>query len=112
MTPDDRVRLTHIAEALQNAIKFTIGHRREDLQTDIMLRFAILHAIQIVGEAAANLDAETRTRHPDLPWAQVIGMRHRLVHAYADIDQSILWRTATEAAPKLLTQIQAILDTD
>lgn len=112
MTPDDRVRLTHIAEALQNAIKFTIGRRREDLQTDIMLRFAILHAIQIVGEAAANLDPETRARHPDLPWAQVVGMRHRLVHAYADIDQSILWRTATEAAPKLLTQIQAILDTD
>ncbi|HEX5279700.1 MAG TPA: HepT-like ribonuclease domain-containing protein [Micropepsaceae bacterium] len=111
MTPDDRIRLTHMVEALESAISFTQGHEPEDLQTDPMLRFALLHAIQIAGEAALKIDSGIRAAHPDVPWAAIIGMRHRLVHAYADIDHAILWTTATEAVPKLLAQIQVILAT-
>lgn len=74
-----------------------------------MLRFALIHAIQIVGEAASRVSTETRDRHPSLPWAAVIGMRHRLTHAYFDIDHSILWTTATEAAPDLLAEVERLL---
>ena len=42
----------------------------------------------------------------------IIGMRHRLVHAYADVDHDILWTTATDAAPKLLAQVETILESD
>jgi uncharacterized protein with HEPN domain len=94
MKPDDRTRLTHIADALGNAIRFTEGHSREDLDRDAMLTFAMLYAIQIVGEAANNIRQETREQYPQIPWAVIIGMRHRLVHAYADVDHDILWRTA------------------
>jgi uncharacterized protein with HEPN domain len=69
-------------------------------------------AIQIVGEAANNISQDTRDQYPQIPWSVIIGMRHRLVHAYADIDHDILWTTATEAAPKLLAQVRAILETD
>jgi len=110
LKPDDRVRFTHIVDALNNAISFTAGRSRQDLDTDAMLTLALMQAIQIVGEAANNVSPETQDRHPQIPWRLIIGMRHRLVHAYTDVDHDILWTTATAAAPALLAQVKSILE--
>lgn len=112
MKPDDRVRLRHIVDALSAAIRFTEGRSREDLDRDQMLAFAVLHAIQIVGEAAGKINAEFRDQHPQIPWALITGMRHRLVHAYFDVNHDILWTTATESVPELLAQIDRLLSSD
>ena len=112
MKPDDRIRLTHMADSLGEAIRFTKGRSRADLDSDRMLTFAVLYALQTVGEAASRISQETRDRHSQIPWPVIIGMRHRLVHAYADIDHDILWTTATEAAAKLLAQVNSILQSD
>jgi uncharacterized protein with HEPN domain len=109
MTPDDIVRLRHIVDALSAIIRFTAGRDRRDIDIDQMLSFAVLHAIQIVGEAAAKISPETRQRHSQVPWALIIGMRNRLVHAYFDVNHDILWTTATEAVPELLAQVTALL---
>lgn len=110
MTPDDRIRLNHIVDALESAVLFTAQRRREDLDHDTMFRFALLYAIQIVGEAANRISADARDEHPDVPWPVLIAMRNRLVHAYADVDHDILWTTATEAVPDLLTRVRQILN--
>ena len=112
MRREDRVRLRHIADALDSVGRFMEGRRREDLDRDQMLVFALVHALQIVGEAASKVTAETRGRHPEIPWSMIIGMRHRLVHAYFDINLDILWTTAAEAAPALLAKVQRILGPD
>ncbi len=112
MKPDDRIRLNHIVEALGHVLRFTEGRSRADLDTDPMLTFALLYAIQTVGEAANKVSQETRDQHAQVPWPVIIGMRHRLVHAYADVDHDILWTTATDAAPKLLAQVETILESD
>lgn len=75
-----------------------------------MLRFALLYAIQIVGEAASKVSAQAREEHPDVPWPVLIAMRNRVVHAYADVDHDILWTTASEAVPDLLARVRQILD--
>jgi uncharacterized protein with HEPN domain len=106
------VRLKHIADALNAAIRFIHGRRREELDSDEMLTFALVHALQIVGEAASKLSIETRNLHPEVPWATIIGMRHRLVHAYSDINLDILWTTATAVAPDFLAKVKALLDQD
>ena len=110
MKPEDRVRLTHMADAVGHAIRFVDGRSRADLDSDPMLTFALLYALQTVGEAANNISQETRDQIPQIPWPVIIGMRHRLVHAYADIDHDILWTTATEAAPTLLAQVNSVLE--
>ncbi len=110
MKRDDRVRLRHIVDALTAAIRFTKGHRREDLDQDEMLTFALVYAVQIVGEAASKISIELRDEHPEIPWAVIVGMRHRLVHAYSDINHDILWTTVTEAARDLLAQVKPLLD--
>ena len=71
MKPDDRVRLRHIVDALSAAIRFTERRSREDLDRDQMLAFAVLHAIQIVGEAAGKISAEFRDQHPQILWALI-----------------------------------------
>lgn len=101
MNPHDRVRLRHIVDALNAAMRFVEGRKRSDLETDEMLLFALVRAIEIVGEAASKVTAETRAAMPDLPWASIVGMRNRLVHAYFDINRDILWTTVTEAVPAL-----------
>lgn len=112
MKPDDRIRLLHITDALSRALNFVKTRYRDDLDSDPMLGFALMYALQVVGEAASKLSQEIRGQHPEIEWADIIGMRHRLVHAYVDIDPQVVWQTVTEDAPKLLTQIQAILDMD
>lgn len=112
MRQDDRVRLEDIAGALENVARFTKGRSRDDPDRDTMLRFALLHAIQIVGEAAGKISDETRDANPGIPWSVIIGMRHRLVHACADVDRNVLWTTAVEAAPKLLAQIRKLPEAD
>ena len=110
MSPDDRTRLRHIAEALNSAFRFIENRRRSDLDQDTMLLFALVRAIEIAGEAASRISPEGRAELPDLPWSMMIGMRHRLVHAYFDIDIDMLWTTVTEASPPLAERLGKFLE--
>ncbi len=112
MRADDIIRIRHRIDAIYAAISFTQGRQREDLDKDSMLAFALVRAIEIVGEAATKVSIETREQHPEVPWAAIIGMRHRLIHAYFDINHDILWTTATEAVPDLLPRLLAVWSTD
>ena len=60
-------------------------------------------------EAASRVSAELRVAHPEVPWAEIVGMRNRLVHAYFDVDAEILWDAATIEVPLLAAQVRAIL---
>ncbi|HYL75579.1 MAG TPA: HepT-like ribonuclease domain-containing protein [Bryobacteraceae bacterium] len=51
------------------------------------------------GEAISRLSVELRDRHPEVPWRQIIAARHRIVHAYFDLDWQILWDVATGDVP-------------
>ena len=109
MNPRDRVRLQHLADALNSAIRFARGRERGDLDSDEMLLFALVRAVEIAGEAASQVTAETRAQLPDLPWSSIVGMRNRLVHAYFDVNRDILWTTVTEAAPPLAERLNIVL---
>lgn len=84
------------------------SRRREDLDSDEMLLFALVRAIEILGEALGKVSEETRA-NTDLPWSSVIGMRNRLAHAYFDISHDILWTTVSKAVPELAEQLRAVL---
>jgi uncharacterized protein with HEPN domain len=107
MPPDDRDRLAHMIEAAEDALGFMAGRSRADLDEDKMLRFAVVRAIEILGEAASRISPETRASRDDLPWPAIIGMRNRLVHAYFDIDTDILWVAVTRELPVLLEQLRS-----
>jgi len=109
---EDAIRIRHMVDAAQNARQFMAGRRRSDLDTDTLLLFAVVQAIQIAGEAAAKISLETQSAAPSVPWALIVGMRNRLVHAYADIDHDIVWKTVTEDIPALLPLLLPLLPAD
>lgn len=101
----DRVRLQHMADAMAAAMRFVEGRNRSDLESDEML----VRAIEVVGEAASKISDEARAEMPELPWASIVGMRHRLVHAYFEINRDILWTTVTDAVPPLAERLKLLL---
>ena len=108
MPPKDRVRLLHMIEAAEAVATFVVGRMRGDLDSDTMLALALARAIEIIGEAASRLSQEMRDASAEVPWAGIIAMRNRLVHAYFDIDRDILWSTATVEVPALLSVLQSL----
>lgn len=67
-----------------------------------------MHYLQIIGEAASRISPELRERYPDVPWGQMIGTRHVLVHGYFDIDLDIVWTAVDEDLPELKRQVMNI----
>lgn len=110
MSPDDCVRLRHLVDAIDAASAFVGGRTRSELDGDRMLAFALVRAVEIVGEAAARLSPVARDEIPEVPWGSIVGMRNRLIHAYFDVDLDILWNTVVRALPPLRAQVQAALD--
>lgn len=108
MRVDDGIRIRHMVDAAEAALGFVQGRARADLDTDTMLRYALVRAVEIVGEAAGKVSPQGRAELPQVPWAIIAGMRNRLVHAYFDIDLDILWVTVQRALPDLLAQLKSL----
>ena len=70
---------------------------------------AVLHHLTVIGEAISRLSVELRERHPEVPWRQIIAVRHRIVHAYFDLDWQILWDAAISDIPELQWQVLEIV---
>lgn len=109
MRKDDAVRLQHMLDAGREALGFVRGRGRSDLNRDRMLVLALVKDFEIIGEAASQVTEETRAELPGLPWADMIAMRHRLVHAYFEINLDILWQTVQQDLPPLVTALEEAL---
>ena len=96
-------------EAAETVAAFIAGRNRVDLDQDRMLLFALVRAIEILGEAATKVSFETRQATRGVPWTQMTAMRNRLIHAYFEIDPDILWRTAEEEIPALRRLLLALI---
>jgi uncharacterized protein with HEPN domain len=102
MRKDDLIRLRHMLDAAREAVEFAGNSRRKDLDGDRKLTLALVKDVEIIGEAAYQISEDTRRQLPEIPWEDIIGMRHRLVHAYFDINLDILWKTVQEDLPPLV----------
>ena len=109
MKRSDEVRIRHILDAARKAAAFAQGRTRGELDEDDMLVFALVKAIEIVGEAANQITPATKEELDFIPWADIVGMRNRLVHAYYDINLETLWRTVQDDLPKLVSQLEPLL---
>ena len=69
----------------------------------------VFHRMVILGEAANAVPGEMRARYPELPWARLVALRNRLVHAYFDLDVPVLWNLASTQVAGLRQTIAGIL---
>ena len=69
----------------------------------------MLHHLTVIGEAIGRMSSGVLERHPEVPWRQIVAVRHRIVHAYFDLDWRILWNAASTEIPELKGHVAKIL---
>ena len=110
MSDPDRIRLRHMLDAATEALGFVADRQKQDLASDRQLALALIKEIEIIGEAASRISAETREQNPDIPWAAIVGMRNRLIHAYAEIDVEVVWSAVENDLPRLVLMVEELLE--
>jgi uncharacterized protein with HEPN domain len=109
MQRPDLIRIEHMLDAAREAVTFTTGHSRADLDANRMLVLAVVKSIEIIGEAASRVTAAGRADASGLPWQQIVAMRNRLIHAYFDVDLDIVWSTVQNELPPLIADLELIV---
>ena len=91
---------------------FTEGVTWERFQDDELLHHAVMRVIQIIGEAARQVSPEFKQAHPEIPWQGIVGMRHRLVHDYVNIDLVRVWEVVQKDIPDLIPLLVPLVPPD
>ena len=105
---DDREKLRDILDAMGRIEKHTAGGR-EAFDRDELVQVWVVHHLQLIGEAAAQLSDGFRAAHPQVPWRAIIAMRNLLVHAYFKTDLDEAWGVVERDLPTLKAQVEAML---
>ncbi len=106
---DPKVSFLQMRDYVLEAMSLGKDKSRNDLEKDRILNLALTRLLEVVGEAATRVPDEIRAKFSDLPWPQIIGLRHRLIHAYDQVDLDILWGIVSEDLPPLFKQLEKII---
>ena len=106
----DRHLLSHILECIKN-VEEDIQGKRSRLLNSRTIRDAVLRNLQVLSESTQRLSESAKSAAPDIPWKQIEGFRHRLVHDYFHIDLEIVWRVVEVHLPELKIAAAKLLRT-
>ncbi|MHA1746268.1 MAG: HepT-like ribonuclease domain-containing protein [Promethearchaeota archaeon] len=112
MVEDDTTRIRHIFDACNEILSFTENLTETQFKTNRMLHLAIVHLLEIIGEAANSLSKKITQKYEEVPWKSIIGMRNRLIHGYFDIDLKIVWQTIQTDVPLLHDEVALIIESE
>ena len=102
--------LEDIRSAAQKAMGFVAGMTQEHFAADEKTAFAVVRALEILGEATKRIPQTICEQYPDVPWRSMSGIRDKLIHDYVSVNLEVVWKTVTEDLPPLVPMIQRILD--
>ncbi len=108
--PEDEVLLRDMLDHARLAVAAVAEKERSSLDSDFILAAALERFIEVIGEAASKVSAETKTHAPQIPWREIVGMRNRLVHGYASVDHDIVWDVVSGDLSKVIKALEALLD--
>ncbi len=112
MPPSDVVRLRHMLDAAREAVTFAAGKTAQDLKSDRILSLALVKCIEIIGEAATKVTNDTRASYLQIPWVDIVGMRHRLIHVYFDVDLERVCDTIAIDLPPLIESLEQAIEAE
>lgn len=102
--------LLDMMEATSRVLKYTAGLDERMFLEQEQTIDSVVRNIQVIGEAASRIGRAFRDAHPEIEWPGIIGMRHRLVHDYFEVEEKLIWRVVETKLPDLLIQLKGILD--
>jgi Uncharacterized conserved protein len=108
--PDkDVAYLLDMLLAARDAQEFADGLTQEGFLSSRLHQNAIIRSLEVIGEAAGQVSAGTVKRLPQIPWRQVTGMRHRLIHGYASVDLDLVWQVVTQQLAPLIATLEPLI---
>ncbi len=109
MVGADRIFVQQMIDHGRKALARIADKQHADFDADEDLRIVVLHLVQILGEAARKVSPDFRNLHPQIPWNDIIGMRHKIVHDYMDINERILWEVVRYELGPLLERLERLV---
>jgi len=106
----DKAYLQHILDAISDTEKFLENVTQDAFFKNKEKQYAVLRALEIIGEATKNLSKEFRAKHREIPWRDIAGMRNKLIHEYFGVKLELVWRTVKNRLSELKKQISKILE--
>jgi uncharacterized protein with HEPN domain len=104
----DRERLLDILEAAERIQRHT-SRGREVFESDELVQNWVISHLLVIGEACRAMTEDFKVRHAEIPFAQIVAMRHILVHQYFEIDEDIVWGVVERDLPQLRAQVENIV---
>jgi len=104
--------LADMLEALNKAGQFVEGMTYEQFSKDDKTVYAVIRALEIIGEASKRVPPEVREQQKNIPWREITGMRDKLTHDYFGVNLSVVWKTATMDLPSLESSIRSLLGSE
>jgi uncharacterized protein with HEPN domain len=92
--------------------RFVEGRAQDEFAQDEQAVYALVKAIENLGEAARQLldqAPDIRARHPEIPWSDIIGMRNVLVHQYFRVKVGRVWKVANADVPRLISLLELLV---
>ncbi|HEY3398705.1 MAG TPA: HepT-like ribonuclease domain-containing protein [Armatimonadota bacterium] len=103
------VRLMHMRDFAKQALSLMGSRSRNEFVSDEMLLLAEARLVELIGEAAYQTPREYLDQIPDIPWDKVVGMRHRLIHGYDNLNIDAIYDSVVDDLPVLLREVEAYL---
>lgn len=107
---NDPDQLGRILAAAREVQQILYGHTKPAFDNNRVLQLAVEKLVQNIGEAASYLTDQFKSERDHIPWAKMIGMRHRIVHDYDAVDIDVVWDTVDTSIPTLIAELERILD--
>jgi uncharacterized protein with HEPN domain len=101
----DAALLLDIKLAAEDALSFVGGLSETEFLASRLHQYAVIRSLEIIGEAAGKVSAEYRASRADIPWREMAGMRHRLIHGYAEVRVDLVWSVVQSRLPPLLESL-------
>jgi len=97
-----------IVSSMERIEEYVGEMKEENFYSDHKTIDAVVRNLSIIGEAANNLSENIKLENPDIPWAEIIGMRNKIIHEYFGMDEEILWKTIKADLPEFKKLLEKI----
>mgnify|MGYP006295678571 CR=1 FL=1 len=101
-------RIQDMLAAARKIERYTEGLTFEDFVQDEKTIDAVIRQLIIIGEAASHIPQDILSRYPDMPWAEIRGMRNVIVHEYFGVNIRIVWETVKGNLPELRSRLERL----
>jgi uncharacterized protein with HEPN domain len=105
----DAALLLDMLLAARDALSFVQGFDKAAFLDSRLHQNAVIRALEVIGEAAGKVSAATRAAHSEIPWREITGTRHRLIHGYAEVDLDRIWVVLRDDLAPLIATLERLV---